>query len=292
MSRRRQGPLSLRPARLEDYSTIQAMLDTAARAYSGLGGAMREALQEDLALTAWQEECLAGFVLAYQQGPEAAWMHGFGLARDVSQDQVSAALLQALEQELTERGVSWIGYMDEYKLGWLQHLLEQAGFQRQTRVVGYETPLHTPPTRGNVQVTVRPATAGDLPTIAQLDRAAFGPLWAYREQVFQSVLGEIDYLTVAQHKEELVGYILCTRYQRNRAHVVRLAVIPHWQKKGVAARLLAEAYDYFAHEGTRWISLNTQQENVRSQHLYHHFGFRPTGDEMAVWAKELNTQKL
>jgi ribosomal-protein-alanine N-acetyltransferase len=281
----RQGPLALRPASPDDYDAIQDLLDTAARTYSGLGGAMREALHQDVALTAWQDERLAGFLLAYQQGPEAAWIHGFGLAADVSQDTIGDALLQELERTLLKRGVTWIGYMDEYRLGWIRRLLERAGFHHRTRVISYEMPLQTPPTRGNRRATIRPATAADLPAVAQLDRAAFGPLWAYHEQVFRAVLGEVAYFQAAELDGEVAGYILCTTYQRDRVHIVRLAVAPHRQGQGVGARLLADAYTQFERQGLRWVSLNTQEENARSQQLYHWFGFRPTGEEMGVWAK-------
>jgi len=283
----RQGPLTLRPAALEDYDAIRDLLDASTRAYSGLGGAMREAMQQDVALTAWQQDRLAGFILAHVQGPAAAWIHGLGLASDVAPDTVGVALLHELERSLAERGVTWIGYMDEYRLGWARRLLERAGYHFHTRVVSYETPLHTPPTAGNAAVTVRPATAADLPAVAQVDAAAFGPLWAYREQVLCAVYGEVAYFEVAEHAGEVVGYILCTVYQRDRVHIVRLAVAPHAQRQGVGARLLAEAYDDFARQDIRWVTLNTQEENVRSQRLYQRFGFQATGEEMDVWGKEV-----
>jgi ribosomal protein S18 acetylase RimI-like enzyme len=284
---RREGPLSIREAREEDYPDMESFADISGQAYSGLGGAMREAIREDVALTAWQRDRLAGFILAHRQGPNVAWIHGLGLAHDVSPDTVGGALLGELEAHLRAVGVSWIGYMDEHGLGWLRRLLERAGFHRNTRVVSYEAPVQPPPTRGNPTVSVRPATAADIPAVARLDSAAFGPLWAYREEVLHRVLGEVAYFQVAESDGTVVGYILCTVYHRDRVHVVRLAVDPQAQSQGIGARLLAEAYDHFGARGIRWISLNTQEENARSQRLYRWFGFRPTGEDMGVWAKEL-----
>lgn len=284
---KRQGPVSVRPAQPSDHPAIEKILQTSTHAYSGLGGALQEALQDSLTLVAWQKEQVAGFVMAFLQGPEAAWIHALGTAPDVSTEEVALPLLQALEETLRRQNITWIGYMDEYSLGWMRRLLEQAGYAHNTQVIGLETPLHTPPSSGNQEVIVRPAERDDLPAVARLDRAAFGPLWSYREAVLRAVLDQVACFLVAEWAGRPVGYVLGTRYRHDHAHIVRLAVEPRLQSRGIGARLLAEAWAHCAAQGVRWISLNTQEENLRSQRLYHWFGFRPSGDAMSVWAKAL-----
>ncbi len=284
---KRQGPITVRLAQPPDYAAMEKILQTSAHAYSGLGGAMQEALQDSVALVAWQREQVAGFVMAFPQGPEVAWIHALGMAPDVSSEEVAPPLLRALEETLRQRGIAWIGYMDEYSLGWMRRLLEQAGYAHNTQVIGLETPLHTPPSSGNQEVRVRPAARDDLPAVARLDRAAFGPLWAYSAAVLGAVLDQVACFLVAELAGQPVGYVLCTRHRHDHAHIVRLAVEPRLQSRGIGARLLAESWAHCAALGVRWISLNTQEENLRSQRLYHWFGFRPSGDEMGVWAKSL-----
>ncbi len=283
----RQGAIAVRPATAADLTTIDWLGSTSSYAYSGLGGSLREALQGGLTLTAWQEEGLAGYAMAHQQGPQAAWIYAFVVAADVAMASIGGALVQGLEEHLTPAGVTLLAYMDEYGLSWLRRLLAEIGFRQETHVVGYEAAVRRPPASGNGEVVVRPASAADLPAVARLDRAAFGPLWAYGERVLQSVLGPLVYYRVAELAGVPCGYILCTFHQGERAHVVRIAVEPARQGQGIGTRLLAEFFQHARRQGVRRVSLNTQEENYRSQQLYRWFGFRPTGEEVGVWVKEL-----
>lgn len=284
---RRSEPLLIREASEEDLPAVERLLGRTPYSYSGLGGALREALREDLALAAWQADALAGFVAVHRQGPEVAWMYAFAVAQDVSLEAVGTALLSGLEERLRPMGVSYLAYMDEYDLPWLRRLLGRVGFARHTRVVGFEAWADPPPGWGNREVEVHPASLSDLPAVARLDQAAFGPIWGYGERVFRSVWETDALFLLAEEKGEAVGYILCTLHPERRAHVVRLAVAPAHQGRQIGVRLLAEAFVALRSQGVEWISLNTQEENRRSQRLYRWFGFRPTGEEVEVWVKYL-----
>lgn len=275
----------IREASREDLPAFEALLGRTPHSYSGLGGALREALREDLVLAAWQADVPAGFAAVHRQGPEVAWLYAFAVARDVSLEAVGKALLSGLEERLGPMGVSYLAYMDEYDLPWLRRLLERAGFSLHTRVVSFEARAGPPPGWGNREVEVRSAGPSNLPAIARLDQAAFGPIWGYGEHVFQSVLGTDALFLLAEEKGEAVGYILCTLHPERRAHVVRLAVAPQHQGRQIGVRLLAEAFADLQARGVEWIGLNTQKENRRSQRLYRWFGFRPTGEEVEVWVK-------
>lgn len=282
-----ESPLRIEPARAGDIAAIRQLLHRSRRSYSGLGGAIREAVRDDLALAAWQGENLAGFAIVHAQGPHAAWLHAFGLSEDVTPSAVGLPLLDALCQELAQQGIVCLAYMDEHALRWLRQLLEAGGFVRETSVVAYETALIDPPSLGNREVLVRPATPADIPAVAGCDQRAFGPLWAYGERIFHAVFDRVACFLVAEQHGDLAGYLMATRHGETHAHIVRLAVDPVWQGRQVAVRLLAEAFLRFRGMGLRTVSLNTQQENVRSQRLYRWFGFRPTGDCIGVWVRRL-----
>lgn len=271
----------------EDLPAVEGLLGRTPRSYSGLGGALREALRQDLALVGWQADVPAGLVVVHRQGPEVAWIYALAVARHVSLDAVGRALLSGLEERLRAVGVSYLAYMDEYGLPWLCRLLERAGFVRHTRVVNFEARAGPPPSWGNREVEVRPAGPADLPGIARLDQAAFGPIWGYGEHVFRSVLETDALFLLAEEKGKVVGYILCTLHPERRAHVVRLAVSPEHQGQRVGVRLLAEAFVLLRSRGIEWIGLNTQEENRRSRRLYRWFGFLPTGERVGVWVKRL-----
>ncbi|MBN1483481.1 MAG: GNAT family N-acetyltransferase [Chloroflexia bacterium] len=281
----RQGPLSIQSTREEDRPALRAILKQSSRAYTGLGGGLRQTIQDDLSLTAWQDNLPAGFIIAHRQGPSVFWIHAFALDRDVAPSQVGSALLERLDRSVAQQGAHWIAYMDEYPQAWLQRLLEKRDFQRHTRVLAYETTLHRPPQPGNQKVQVRPARPEDIPNIAQIDQQAFAPLWAYRQCVLDKLIDQVSCFLIAESAAGLCGYILCTEHRGPHAHVVRLAVAPSWQGQGVGTRLLGESFSFFQSRGVRSISLNTQKENWESQRLYQRFGFRPTGDSVQVWAK-------
>jgi ribosomal protein S18 acetylase RimI-like enzyme len=50
---------------------------------------------------------------------------------------------------------------------------------------------------------------------------------------------------------------------------------------------LTEALASMIKAGGNWITLNTQESNLRSQILYERHGFRRTGDRVAVLWKDL-----
>jgi ribosomal-protein-alanine N-acetyltransferase len=283
----RKGALIVRKAEPTDLDAVETIAQTSSYAYTGLGGAMQEALYHDIVLTAWQGGEMAGFVMAHHQGPKAAWLHAFGAAPDVSLSETGRTLLEEVQRTATRRGITWLGYMDEYGLPWLRNLLEDAGFRPHGRVIGFEAPLVSPPTAGAQWVQIRPALRRDIPAIARLDQEAFAPVWAYKASIFGNVLDQVASFFVAEGEGELVGYILITQYQKERAHVVRLAIQPQRQGQGVGARLLAEAFAQLRRRGLQRISLNTQEDNLRSQRLYHRFGFRHTGKFVRIWAKEV-----
>jgi ribosomal-protein-alanine N-acetyltransferase len=285
--KKRKGPLLVRRAEPTDLAAIETLLQTSAYAYTGLGGAMREAIDHDIALTAWQDQEVAGFLMAHHQGPKAAWLHAFGTAPDVSLSETGQPLLQELQQTAARRSITWLGYMDEYSLPWLRNLLEKAGFQQHGRVISFEAPLLSSPPMSHQSVQTRPAVRRDISAIANLDRKAFAPLWAYKASIFSTVLDQVACFLVAEVEGKLTGYILVTQYQKDRAHVVRLAVHPQQQGQGIGTRLLTEAFAQLQALGLQRISLNTQEDNLRSQHLYHRFGFRYTGEHVRVWAKEI-----
>ncbi len=288
--RQQQGPFRVRRARAGDLAAIHRLLRDAHQVHTGPEGMLPEGFERDLILTAWQGDDLAGLVMAYRQGPQAAWVDAFALADDVPAGEVGQTLLDALEKEAAAEGVAWLGYMETTDRPWLREHLRQAGFRPHTRVVSYETPLHPPPTWGNPTVQVRPATPADIPAVGQVDRAAFAPLWAYRDELLLACIKQAGLFLLAELAGRAVGYIFIVQYDPDHAHIVRLAVHPQHQGRQIGARLLAEGFNRIALDEPGWVSLNTQEENFLSQRLYRRFGFRPTGGGVTVWAKEVGRQ--
>ncbi len=87
-------------------------------------------------------------------------------------------------------------------------------------------------------MTVRPATAADVPAVARLDRELFGPEAWTEAQVAEELLGEHRRAWVVG--EPLVGYAV-TRTLGDVTDLQRIAVHPDHRRHGLAGVLLAAA---------------------------------------------------
>ena len=142
------------------------------------------------------------------------------------------------------------------------------------------------PTLGNQQVHVRPAHSGDVPALVALDEAAFDPLWRNAPQTFVHALDNLPYFVVAELAGQTVGYLFSS-LQGDTGHLIRVAVHSDYQGRGIGARLLTEAIQFFRAKKMKAVTLNTQKDNIVSQRLYRHFGFQPMGEEALVLKHDL-----
>jgi ribosomal-protein-alanine N-acetyltransferase len=169
---------------------------------------------------------------------------------------------------------------------WLTSVLNHQGFVSRDWVVTYEWKYQPVAVNGNRSVTVRSARLHDLPTLLSLDRQIFGPLWHKPIKTFEEALARPFIFFVAQCDGEIIGYQWCEKQERH-GHITRLAVRPDWEGQGVGTRLLTEALVSMVEAGVTWITLNTQESNLRSQMLYERHGFSSTGERVAVLWKDL-----
>jgi ribosomal-protein-alanine N-acetyltransferase len=169
---------------------------------------------------------------------------------------------------------------------WLTEVLRQRGFVDRDWVVTYEWRYRPVTVQGNLSVTVRSAGRGDLTTLLSMDRHIFGPVWHKPAVHFEQALADAFLFIVAEQDNQILGYQWCERNDWH-GHITRLAVRPDWEGHGVGTRLLTEAMLALAGAGVGWITLNTQESNLRSRILYERYSFRLTDDRVAVLCKDL-----
>lgn len=114
-------------------------------------------------------------------------------------------------------------------------------------------------------MTVRPATAADVPAVARLDRELFGADAWTGAQVAEELLGEHRRAWVIG--EPLVGYAV-TRTVGDVTDLQRIAVHPEHRRRGLAGVLLAAA----ATDGQRMI-LEVSARNHGAVAFYAAAGF-------------------
>jgi ribosomal-protein-alanine N-acetyltransferase len=120
----------------------------------------------------------------------------------------------------------------------------------------------------------------------RLDQDVFGPIWHKQIADFRGALRRAFLFTVARWDDQIIGYQWSEKVEEH-GHLTRLAVRPDWEGKGVGTRLLTEAMVAMVRAGATWITLNTQEDNLRSRRLYERHGFRPINHRVAVLWKDL-----
>jgi ribosomal protein S18 acetylase RimI-like enzyme len=130
--------------------------------------------------------------------------------------------------------------------------------------------------------SIRPMQQADLPVVAEVDAAAFAPLWQNSIEALQLAYPQSVFPTVVEVNGLVVGYQLSTRNPLG-AHLARLAVRPGLQGRGIGRALVADLIRQTGQHGMPHLTVNTQSDNATSLALYNHIGFRETGERFPVY---------
>ncbi|MBX3015343.1 MAG: GNAT family N-acetyltransferase [Caldilineaceae bacterium] len=210
--------------------------------------------------------------------PNRAYLRAVALGRGRSPSLDVATLLQAALSYLSPapQGHLLITYADA---DWLRLPLFDLGFILAEEVQFWELAQvqrwRPPPEVTIPALQLRPAQMNDLPALAQVDAAAFPPLWHFDVMALQDLLFT-SRVVLATREGQLVGYTALST-SVGGAHLARIAVHPQQQGHGLGKYLLLDALRYAQQEGFDRVMLNTQVQNHVAQQLYRQVGFRPTG---------------
>jgi ribosomal protein S18 acetylase RimI-like enzyme len=216
--------------------------------------------------------------------PPAAWVRVAAIADEEDALHWLGLMLSWVMASLRNTAVSEIGWLVTQQ--WPLACLPALGFRPTNEIVTYlkedlELPP-LPPTR----LTIRPAQADDYGELAEIETAVFEPLWRLSAATLALAAGDAYALSfdVAERDGRLIGYQLSS-YGTEGAHLVRLTIAPEAQGQGVGSALLAHALESYRRAGLRYVSLNTQADNVSSHYLYQKFGFHATGERLPIWSR-------
>ena len=145
------------------------------------------------------------------------------------------------------------------------------------------------------EVTVRPASPGDLDAMVAVTAEAFGPSSSIDCRI-ESVLGRgagpgwVDLKARALRRElsgrggasfvaelggRVVGYVTSVVDEAaSRGTIANLAVAPHCAGRGVGRKLLLRSLERFRELGLARAKIETLATNEVGQHLYPAVGFR------------------
>ena len=234
---------------------------------------------------AWQHNHLVGALATSVPLNNTCWIR---LAAVIDHSELTPtlnALWNDLRLELNALGVhtaAWLMIRD-----WPTQCAGDMGFRFSEEIVTLRRADQTPPPEPpSDQIDIRLARVEDLPTMVQIDQAAFVPPWQMTLSDLRQAERVSSNCTVALYKDRIVGYQLSTLYF-DGAHLARLAVLPEMQGKGVGSALLTQVLRHFARRGVYAMTVNTQSSNEASQRLYLRYGFRHNGYDLPVWLAKI-----
>ncbi len=212
--------------------------------------------------------------------PGVAWIRLLAIAEGAEPESSWEALWNAARSELTRKGnliVTAIILQD-----WLGSLLKASGFGLRQEIVMLARddppPARPVPPEGFSLRAMRPY---DLPGVAEVDAAAFEPVWQNSLDALNRAFPQAILPTVVENPQGLVGYQISTRNPFG-AHLARLAVRPEVQRRGVGQAIVSDLVCQLEQRGIGHLTVNTQSDNRTSLALYNRLGFKETGERYPV----------
>ena len=117
----------------------------------------------------------------------------------------------------------------------------------------------------------------DLSAIEEIERTSYPTPWS--RSMFASELAKPSSIclgAVEAEKEELVGYLIISRYV-DAWHVMNIAVAPEHRRRGIARSLMERLFEVTARDARRGYTLEVRVSNEAAIRLYEELGFKTRG---------------
>ena len=221
-------------------------------------------------------------VLACPQDPDGvAWIRLFAHAKQLSLDEAWNALWKEAQKDIAKNREAMVAVIAMQQ--WVNDLLVQNEFKHTQDIIMLEWNNAEPPNKKMVDgVSIREMKQSDLPEVANLDAAAFMPLWQNSLDALEKALPQATSATVAEDDLGLVGYQISTANPFG-CHLARLAVRPDAQRRGLGSLIVGDLIRRIKKKMITRLTVNTQSDNHASLALYEKMGFVITGEKFPVY---------
>ncbi len=233
---------------------------------------------------AWQRGRLIGMIALSAPLNGSTWIRLAAVSDYIEPESVLCLLWDTILPQLRQLGVHTIGLL--IVNDWVARYAPILGFQYGEEIItlarsGYDIPAPLPN-----QPRIRVAEIQDIPQLAILDQAAFGTPWQMSLYDLRQAYRIASSCTVAVQEERVLGFQISTFFF-DGAHLARLAVHPSAQGQGIGGALLGNLLERYTRRSIHMMTVNTQESNHQSRHLYERFGFEPNGYNLPYWFAHL-----
>ncbi|MDI6851990.1 MAG: N-acetyltransferase [Deltaproteobacteria bacterium] len=119
---------------------------------------------------------------------------------------------------------------------------------------------------------IRPAVEQDLSQILEIERLTFGQQWDYYQ--FKASLEDVFLVAVDASTGDIVGFIVaCCCKVAMRGMILRIAVHPEHQGRGIGTQLIQAAFDKLKELNLGEVDLDVDIIKAGAIHLYKKLGF-------------------
>lgn len=126
-----------------------------------------------------------------------------------------------------------------------------------------------------VRVYVRWMVRRDFPEVMAIENSCFEFPW--REEDFQVCLKQRNCIgMVAEVDGRVVGFMIYET-PKNRIHLLNIATLPEFQRRGVATQMVQKLIGKLANHGRTRISMEIRESNLPALIFFRSRGFRATG---------------
>src|SRR3990172_8062452 len=257
-------PVVLRQATSADFTLVTSFLATSPRMHRHLD--WRPPVEWLGSQPFWIAETDGRLLAALampQDPPGIAWVRLFACAVGVRPMDYWEQLLKCCLEDnaLADRPIVPSLALSD----WFTTILLRSGFVHHQDIVGLEreVQINNPFLRPNADLFVRLMEPDDLPAVANIDQAAFEPIWQNSLNQVRQSYEQAAIATVAESENEIVGYQVTT-VNMFAAHLARLAVKPGLQGHQIGTTLLYDLVQRCRTERLWQITINTQDNKQAS----------------------------
>ena len=135
------------------------------------------------------------------------------------------------------------------------------------------------------EIFIREMYAADLSKVLEIEHMCFTTPWDIRSFEY-----ELDYkdtiLKVAVLNNQIIGYV-CVRTILDVTHILNLAVLPEFRRRGIGSMLLRDALNELKRlkPDINLITLEVRESNTAAIKLYEKFGFKVMGKRISYYDK-------